>query len=141
MIDCGVRACVRAAGVGVSFPATRGVVVSLWRPPQLREAIAKIWVPLAEKQAKVREERDKLKMAAAEQKERVLEEEYIVQRLRRTAALQDNRIIKTARNTNIRVNIGGLTARAPPSQPFRGGMVRNVLPVPPGRIQRVASCW
>ena len=55
---------------------------------QLRAAILKVWEPLGLKLDTVRAERDKLKLAMHEKKERELEEEYVLQRLRRTAALQ-----------------------------------------------------
>ena len=55
---------------------------------QLRDAILKVWAPLGQKLETVRAERDKLKLAMLEKKERELEEEYVLQRLRRTAALQ-----------------------------------------------------
>lgn len=55
---------------------------------QLRSAISKVWKPLSEKQLKVRSERDRLKVEAMEKRERLLEEEYLLQRLRRAAAVQ-----------------------------------------------------
>ncbi len=81
---------------------------------QLRNAIKKLWQPLGVKQQKIQvrlccarvcvarrghtfrswarctlqEERDKLKLQQAEEAERVLEEEYIMQRLKRQTALE-----------------------------------------------------
>jgi alpha-tubulin suppressor-like RCC1 family protein len=40
-------------------------------------------------------------------------------------------VVRTARNTNIRVGISGVTARGPDPQPFRGGMVRGFPASPP----------
>lgn len=91
---------------------------------QLREAISRLWAPLAKKQELVRKEKLRLKMLAEEQQEKAFEEEYVMNRLRHRAAMQDTRLIKTARNRNIRIGISGLTARAPEVQLFRGGMVR-----------------